>query len=199
MRDESQSPGTEKAQHAHRQFIGDEFPQRLRQITRFLQWQGDQAVTAEAPIGHGQIARLERVQPLAQQGQFRVGLVALNVIEEHAAGEAEKAHAFESRKTAARFLRTGLGISALIFGRVGQTEGGAVDDFGFEAIPELLAQRQNLVGVGGDGLAQALADVQGRRPRPWQLPLVPSSTGSQREDKSRLGFAGRLRGRGSRD
>lgn len=57
-------------------------------------------------------------------------------------------------------MGAGLGISSLVFGSVGQAHRGAVDDFGSQAIPELLGQRQEPVGLGGDGVAKALEGVQ---------------------------------------
>jgi hypothetical protein len=56
----------------------------------------------------------------------------------------------------------GLGIGPLVFGRVGQTDAGAVDHLGAPAIPEWLGLGQESVGVGGDGHAQALEGVQGK-------------------------------------
>ena len=87
-------------------------------------------------------------------------LVALLVIEKDATGEAENAENPHERKTTARLLRAGLGISPLVLGRVGQSERGRVNDFGAQAMPELLGGRQQFVGTCSDGVADALENIQ---------------------------------------
>jgi len=87
-------------------------------------------------------------------------LVALLVIEKDTTREAENAENPHERKTAAGLLGAGLGISPLVFGRVGQSERGCVNDFGAQAMPELLGRRQQFVGTCSDGVADALENIQ---------------------------------------
>jgi len=94
--------------------------------------------------------------------RHRLVLVAFGVVEQDAAGQAENAGHFQQRKPAAGLLGTSLRIGPLVLGRVGQTDGGAVDDFGVEAMPGLRGQRQPLFGVGGDRVADALERIQGK-------------------------------------
>ena len=87
-------------------------------------------------------------------------LVAFLVIEQHAAGEAEDAHNLHQGKAAPRFLGTGLGILTLVFGRVGQSHSGAINDFGTQAVPELLDIRQEFISTSSHRMANALQNIQ---------------------------------------
>ena len=122
---------------------------------------GHQDVRAEAAVGNGQVVGLKMVQQFIEQTQFMLVFVAFGVIEQDAGAQAEDADDLHQRKAAAGFLRAGLGIGPLVFGRVGQSEGGAVDDFWAQAIPELLDLRQHLLGAVGHGVANALENIQG--------------------------------------
>ena len=52
--------------------------------------------------------------------------IAFGVTEQSAGAQAEQAHQAEQREAAAGFLDGGLRISGLVFGCIGQTQGGAV-------------------------------------------------------------------------
>ena len=88
--------------------------------------------------------------------------VAFGIVEEGAAGQAEDADELEQRKAAPGFLGTKLGISALVFEGIRQRESGAVDDFGPQPMPQGLLEGTVGIGLGGDGMAQALEGVQGQ-------------------------------------
>src|SRR5436309_1902813 len=102
------------------------------------------------------------VQQFAQQRQFMLVLVAFGVVQQDTTAQAEDADELEQGKTAAGFLGAGLRISPLVLRSVGQRHGGAVDDFGPQAIPEFLRLGQELLGLGGDGMANALEPLQGQ-------------------------------------
>ena len=126
--------------------------------------QRNQDEVAEAAVGDDQIARFEVVEQFIEQGQFMLVLVAFGVIEQDAAAQTEDGHHLQERKTTARLLGAGLGISPLVFGRVGQTQSAAVDDFGAQAMPELLELRQEFIGASRDRMANALEGVQRQAP-----------------------------------
>ena len=127
-------------------------------------------------------------------------LVAFLVIEQHAAGEAEDAHNLHQGKAAPRLLGTGLGILTLVFGRVGQSHSGAINDFGAQAVPELVDIRQEFISTSSHRMANALQNIQqagGDGPDNRRRWLHRRSPGYG--DKTRLGFVGRFHGRGRKD
>jgi hypothetical protein len=64
------------------------------------QEQSDQDIAAEASVTEGQIVGFESVQELTRQGQFMLVLVAFDVIQERATGQAEDADQLEEGETA---------------------------------------------------------------------------------------------------
>jgi hypothetical protein len=116
--------------------------------------------------------------------------VALGVIEQPAAAQAEEAHHLQERKTAARLLGTGLGIGALIFRGVGESDGGAVEDFGVEVMPKRLGWRQELIGPRDPRLANALESLQGQAEAGLTVSaVVVIDTPAVLETKQGLGLA----------
>ena len=96
------------------------------------------------------------VQQALEQAQFRLVLVAFGIVEQHPGSQAEHPHQFQQREAAAGLLAAPLGIGILVLFGVGQAEGGAVNDFGAQAVPEL----SRFFARTGHGHAQAAKDIQ---------------------------------------
>jgi hypothetical protein len=60
-----------------------------------------QGITAKSTVGEKQVAGFEGLEQLLEQEDFMLVLVAFGVIKQHAGGQAEDAHQFEQRKSAA--------------------------------------------------------------------------------------------------
>src|SRR5881394_3756164 len=82
-------------------------------------------------------------------------LVALGVIQQNTAGQAEDRNHLQQRKAATRLLAALLGISALVFGGVSQAGAGAVDHFDPQAVPK----PGGFIGLSCGGTAQPRQNI----------------------------------------
>jgi hypothetical protein len=140
--------------------------------------QGHEDITAKAPVARQQVAGLKQLAQAKEQGQFGQVFVALGVTQQGPAGQAEVARHFEQRKAAAGLLALRLRIGSLVGRGVRHAQGGAIDNFGPPAAPELLVLRQDLFGVIGGSGAGALQDGQGQAFPGRAIGALPSlSTG----------------------
>src|SRR6266536_5087501 len=87
-------------------------------------------------------------------------LVAFGIIKQHPGGQAKDGDQLHQRESTAGLLGAGLGIGALVFGRVGQSGGSAVEDLEGQALPKLLGLGQVLLDPRRHGMANALEHFQ---------------------------------------
>jgi hypothetical protein len=91
-------------------------------------------------------------------------LVAFDVIEQDATGQTKDPDQLQEGAPTARFLGAGLRIGALVLGRVGSGDAGAVDDLGVEAAPIPWGAGEERFDARRDGMAEAGERVQGQAP-----------------------------------
>ena len=108
-------------------------------------------VFAVGAVAQEDVALFKLVPQSSQQAQVMVMEAAQNDVEDGPAGQGEERHKLHNGKSAARFLRRGLGVAFLVFAGVGQLGGGAVHHLDGAALELAAAAGPPIGGLGGGG------------------------------------------------